>query len=496
MLRSWAFWVDKGCRRVRNGAIALLTFIILGLTVCYTPAALAQSTPPAPNDAATLTSSEWQELQDLRTEKRFKLFIDQRIANSPEIQDRIEIEVDRAFERTTTLLNLVLAILTMIPLLAALGVWLLRRSVVSELVSEVRTQLEKEVFTQLKQQKLDAIAEIEDLKKNSLQQVEQMVSEAQTVLDELKTQTVIANQEIELLKSQAASQLETMVIDAQQIKDQTIQELTSLLPLSVTEKLPPEVQPRLGNLTALLDSLKKAIPQITFSATDYLKQGNALFFESRYDDAVNSYDRAIQLNPELYEAWFTKASTLMLLQRYDEATSAYQFSTQLKPNSYEAWAGQGTALLKAQQPEAAVTALDEAIALKPEDHLALFNRGDAHTSLGYTDAALSDYEAALALKPDFAKAHLKLGQLLQQRGDYEGAIAAYDAILNLNVKDPAEVWYGKATCHTLQGEIDMGLTALGEAIAIAPSLKKQAKADQSFDGIRANPRFAALVEEG
>jgi len=480
-------------------AVALAGWLIwMGWGWGYPAWAQSASRDPAPTDLelpSTLTIQERQELEDLRTEKRFKQFIDQRIANSPQIQDRIEIEVDRAFARTTTLLNIVLAILTLIPLLAALGVWLLRRSVVSELVTEVRTQLEKEVFAQLKQQKLDAIAEIEQLKQDSLKQGEALIQEAQAVLDALRQQTAIANEEIALLKSQAASQLETMVADAQQMKDQTIQELTTLLPPSMTEKLPPDVQPRLGNLTSLLESLKKAIPQITFSATDYLKEGNALFFESRYDAAVDAYDRAIQLNPELYEAWFTKASTLMLLQRYDEAASAYQFATQLKPDSYDAWAGQGNALMKAQQYEAAIAALDEAIARKPEDPLALLSRGNAYASLDHLDAALADYNAALTLKPDFTKAHLRKGHLLQTQGNYAAAIAAYDAVLSLNVKDSADVWYNKAVCHALQAAVDPALTALEKAIGIAPSLREQAQNDSRFEAVQSTLRFAALVDE-
>lgn len=479
----------------RMGQILICLCVLICCWNLWTSAAAAQSMSPVQEDAATLTAQERQELESFRTEKRFKRFIDDRISNSPEIQDRIEIEVDRAFERTTTLLNILLALLTLIPLLAALGVWLLRRSVVSELVTEVRSQIQKEVFAELKQQKLAAIAEIEQLKQDSLKQGEALVQEAQAVLDELRQQTAIANDEIELLKAKAASQLETMVTDAQQIKDQTIQELTNLLPLSVTEQLPPEVQPRLGNLTSLLESLKKAIPQITFTATDYLKQGNAFFFESRYDDAVDAYDYAIQLNPELYEAWFTKASTLMLLQRYDEAASAYKFATQLKPDSYDAWAGQGTALIKAQQYEAAISALDEAIALKPEDHLALFNRGNAFAGLKRLEEALEDYEAAVTLKPDLAKAHWQRAQLLQQQGNFEAAIAACDTLLGLNGKDPDEAWYAKAVCHALLGQKDPALTALEKAIAATPNLLRQVQADANFDSLKSDQRFQALMSE-
>ena len=135
--RSRAADLTRCCWQV---VLALLAISILAWGGMGIPAALAQSTDAEAMRPLELTVQERQELADLRTEKRFKRFIDDRISHSPEIQDRIEIEVDRAFARTTTLLNIVLAILTLIPLLAALGVWLLRRSVVSELVTEVRAQ--------------------------------------------------------------------------------------------------------------------------------------------------------------------------------------------------------------------------------------------------------------------------------------------------------------------------------------------------------------------
>ncbi|MDB9529479.1 tetratricopeptide repeat protein [Oscillatoria sp. CS-180] len=480
-------------RKIGDRLLACISICLLVFLLVLEQPALADSAAVETESTPALTIQERKELEELRTEKRLKQLIDARIGNSPRIQDRIEFEVDRAFERTTTLLNIVLAILTIIPLLAALGVWLLRRSVVSELVGEVRTQLEREIFAQLKQQKLDAIAEIEALKQDSLKQGAELVAQAQAVLDELKQQTAIAHQEIELLKSQTASQLESIVTDAQQMKDQAMQELTNLLPLSVTEQLPPEARPRLGNLTSLLEGLKKAMPQISFSATDYLKEGNAFFFESRYDDALAAYDRAIQLNPELYEAWFTKASTLMLLQRYEEATNTYQFATQLKPESYDAWVGQGTALTKAHNYEGAIAAFNEAIALKATDHLALFNRGDAYAGLERFDAALADYDAALALKPDFAKGHWRKGQLLQERGNWESAIAAYDAVLNLNIKDESDIWYNKAICHAAKGDRDAALTALEKAVSASPALKQQAQEHPRFESLQETLRFQALV---
>ncbi len=479
---------------VLMGGVAIAAMLCVGLGACHPAQADGVLLPDLTPNPTAPSLQELQELQDLRTEKRFKGFIDQRLANSPEVQDRIELEVDRAFARTTTLLNILLVILTSLPVIAALGIWLLRRSVIGELVAEVRSQLETEVFAQLKQQKLSTIADIERMRSESLEQVEHMVAEAQSVLDELKTQIEIANQDIDRLKSDAASQLETMVTDAQQVKDQTIQELTGLLPGSTQDTLSPDAQPRVGTLTTLLESLKAAIPQITFSASDYLKQGNALFFESRYDDAIAAYDSAIALNPELYEAWFTKASTLMIGQRYGEASQAYQFATQLKPDSYDAWMGQGNALRKSQQSEAAIAAFGEAIALKPEDPLALFNRGNAKADTEDLPGAIADYDQALALKPGFAKAALRRGQLLQQCGDHGGAIAAFEQVIDCNGTDRSDAWYGQAMSYSAQGETEQAIAALATAIELTANFQGHAQQEVAFEILRDLPAFQALFQ--
>ncbi|MEM0982125.1 MAG: hypothetical protein AAGH78_17880, partial [Cyanobacteria bacterium P01_H01_bin.58] len=103
MLKRWI----SGVSAQWQACLGILLSLLLPIALWYTPAALAQTSPANLDSASTLTAQERQELDDLRTEKRFKRFIDDRIANSPRIQDRIEIEVDRTFERTTTLLNIV-----------------------------------------------------------------------------------------------------------------------------------------------------------------------------------------------------------------------------------------------------------------------------------------------------------------------------------------------------------------------------------------------------
>ena len=99
--------------------------------------------------------------------------VEEDLEKSIAIREQIQTEVDRAFGHTTTILNVLLVLLTSFPILAAAGIWFIRRSVISQIVAETRKQLQEEVEKQLEEE----------------------------VAAEFKKQTEAFKQEIERLKS-------------------------------------------------------------------------------------------------------------------------------------------------------------------------------------------------------------------------------------------------------------------------------------------------------
>jgi len=455
-----------------------------------TPTA-SSSTPPS---TLSWTEADKRELTQLRLEDQIRRIVRDSVSRNPDVQDRIEMEVDRAFERTTTILNVLLAILTGIPILVALFVWLLRRSVISQLVIEVRAQLEKEIYGELKTQKTAALQEIEKNKATSVTQLSQIVNEAQSVLDELKLQIKIANDELDALKSQAAFQIETMVSDAEQVKTKTMQELASLLPDSTQDVISPDLQPRIGRLTQVLENLKSAMPQLTFTASDYIKQGNALFFESRYEDAIAVYDKAIQLDPDLYEAWFGKASSLVVQQHYDDALEAYDQALNLKSDSVEAWFGKGTVLRKLQRWDDAIAAFEQASSLKPEDPRIWLSQGNACMDQHRYGEAIAAYDQALAINSESTKAYVGKIEALRLSDRLDEAIATCDAALRICNTDP-ELWYAKATCFAMQSNSPSATHALACAIRHDKTYQQRACQDPLFSPIQDTPEFRLRVSQ-
>jgi tetratricopeptide (TPR) repeat protein len=84
----------------------------------------------------------------------------------------------------------------------------------------------------------------------------------------------------------------------------------------------------------------------TAYAEFWIKKGNSLYEQDRYNEAVVFYDRAILLNPQLEAAWFNKGNALYMQGNYDEALVAFDKAIEINPQDAIAWNCRGLTLIK------------------------------------------------------------------------------------------------------------------------------------------------------
>lgn len=165
------------------------------------------------------------------------------------------------------------------------------------------------------------------------------------------------------------------------------------------------------------------------SADLWFEQGNILVTNEEYEEAVNSYDRALQIKPDKHQAWNNRGFALVNLGRFEEALACYDKALAIKPDDHLAWSIRGAALKHLGRYEEALASYDKALAIKPDYHLAWIVRGIALGYLGRYEEALTCYDKALAIKPDDRQAWnirvIALGIL----GRSEEEIASYDKAL-------------------------------------------------------------------
>lgn len=119
------------------------------------------------------------------------------------------------------------------------------------------------------------------------------------------------------------------------------------------------------------------------------------------EQAVVSWEKALNIDPNLSEAWHNRGSALGRLGHYEAAIDSFQNALSIDPNNYQAWNDRAHALYQLQQWSEAVDSWSNALKIIPGNHLFWYNRGCALEQLEQWSQAIASYEKALEIKPDF-----------------------------------------------------------------------------------------------
>lgn len=173
---------------------------------------------------------------------------------------------------------------------------------------------------------------------------------------------------------------------------------------------------------AARDALDKAIAASPETAAFYEKLG---FVKTKleppdYDGAMQAFERAIELEPTLFRAYFQRARILEEQQKFQQALEEYTRGIQAGPRYVEAYA----------------------------------ELGRLYADLGYTNEAAKvlteGIRVAIPETEEEAHLHYLLGTIYQESLNYQGAIEEYKTALRI-IPSMAEVLFSLGWCYA---EID------------------------------------------
>ena len=166
--------------------------------------------------------------------------------------------------------------------------------------------------------------------------------------------------------------------------------------------------------------------QNNIDASFYLiTEGNILNKLNRKEEALNSYDKAIELNPSDATAYYNRGNVLNDLNRKEEALNSYDKAIELNPSDATAYSNRGITLRQLNRKEEALSSYDKAIELNPSDATAYYNRGIVHLILGDLSKVELNFLKALELEPENEFALMNYGHSLLAKGNRVEAIEAY-----------------------------------------------------------------------
>ena len=175
-------------------------------------------------------------------------------------------------------------------------------------------------------------------------------------------------------------------------------------------------------------------------------------------EAFASFDRAIELAPDLGVAHHNRASALAALERCEEALRSFDRARALDLNPADrisALGNRGKTLVKLRRLEEALASYDQALALAPDHVDTLVRRGTVLTRLGRSDEALAVFAAALRINPDCLDAYVNRGNAYAVLNQFDAALADF-ALVTARQPDHADANFNEALVRLCLGDFARG----------------------------------------
>ena len=165
-----------------------------------------------------------------------------------------------------------------------------------------------------------------------------------------------------------------------------------------------------------ISSLTAVIQRNPNDPEAYNVRGSAYGKGGRYREALNDFDKAIELRPNFIRPIPTAPSFSVSWATRGRA-SDYNRAIQLNPNYDAAYIGRGNLYRKAGRTQDAFNDFQKAIQLDTTDPRAYHNRGPDLSEPGPARFAIEDFSTAISLAPDSAEPYNGRGLSYLATGD-------------------------------------------------------------------------------
>ena len=217
-------------------------------------------------------------------------------------------------------------------------------------------------------------------------------------------------------------------------------------------------------------------------------------------EAKRTSARALKLAPDLAESHVSSGIASCMNQLYRDADVEFEKAIQLDPKNYEAWYFYGRAKVHEGELERALKLFERASQVRSEDFQSVLLQAQLYTSLDQRDKALEvtregikRVRAVLELNPDDNRA-LNMGAFaLLRLGKTEEATKWMSASMR-NAPMDSIIQYNGACFFSLSGDPEHALDCLENCLIKVGNISREWLVhDSDMDNIRSHPRYEQII---
>ncbi len=228
---------------------------------------------------------------------------------------------------------------------------------------------------------------------------------------------------------------------------------------------------RRQSLREAIEDFNRAIQLYPEFAAIYNNRGNVLLGIGAAREAIKDFDRAIALAPGYTAAYSNRAGAYAKLDEFDQAIGDYSKAISLVPTSAAALTGRARVHLGAHRPQAAIRDATRAVAADARFSAGYRTRAEAKMLLEKFDDAIEDLSRAVAFEVRSTELYLLRGTAYLEGRSLAAALKDFNTAIELN---PRSAWAHIARGHThaLLGTFESALNDYARAIELEPRSAK------------------------
>jgi Tfp pilus assembly protein PilF len=180
-------------------------------------------------------------------------------------------------------------------------------------------------------------------------------------------------------------------------------------------------------------------------STGIFDEGNVLYEQGKYDEAIASYRGFLEKNPSAYQVRFNIGNCYREKNELDAAQQEFEAvlekaNTEEGPEAMKvqakALAAIGELFVRRDDIQKAREYFTQSLERNPQDEILAYNVGEILFSNAKMDEALEYFTMAAAIKPNWADAFLKLGYVFLNKTEYDKAKENFNKFLELDPDHP------------------------------------------------------------
>jgi tetratricopeptide (TPR) repeat protein len=201
-----------------------------------------------------------------------------------------------------------------------------------------------------------------------------------------------------------------------------------------------------------------------------LDLGQQLDKEGKLDEALNTYLRAIELNPNNEQTYYHYGSCLLKQGKWEAAADAYRQAIKIDPQYGLAYHYLAIVLTNQDKINEAIDASRQAI--KHKNNVAIFYQQLAKNlaKQHQFEAATENYRQAIAFNSKLFWSYHGLGESLSQLGRFSEAIAAYQEAIEIepNISFIFQTYLQLGIAQLQVGKLDRAIDCFIKVLEIKP----------------------------